>query len=223
MAHGLTAGLSSGRQRAFNIASGLMILFPVIATAIVLFWQYGIIIHDAPLFSNPWKIVLFVCSMSGFAALLFVSIRSTDVITKLTCFALSPLMFYASAHALTPDQAVRRNSPCPFIESTAHFVTADTIVVSASTPIKSVCWALKRSDVFLLDEEGELSYGFGQETAKHRHLSFQDFGRMIAENKGRRTVLLYLDERRFKRWKQRLPEPASVEDSGPDGYIMAVY
>lgn len=73
----------------------------------------------------------------------------------------------------------------------------------------------------MLDEGGELSYGFDQNKMQHRKLAFDMFEKMVAENKGSRRIIL--DERRFNRFKDRLPEPAVMKDNGNDGYLMAIY
>jgi hypothetical protein len=46
---------------------------------------------------------------------------------------------------------------------------------------------------------------------------------MVAENKGLRKIVLILDERRFKRFKDKLPEPVDMKRNGKDGFLMAIY
>lgn len=75
----------------------------------------------------------------------------------------------------------------------------------------------------MLDDGGELSYGFDQNNMRYRQLSFEAFGKMMAENKGLRKIILILDERRFKRFKDKLPEPVAMKRNGNDGFLMAIY
>lgn len=223
LAIGLRGCLENGKLRLFNGGVRLMMLFPPLSAIAVMALQHGVSHKMNYLFADSYKITLFLLAMACFMTLLVFSLRAKKPFTKIALFALAPLLFYASAHVLTPDQAVRRNSPTVFIEANLDQFDKNTIVVSPSTPIKAVSWSLKRSDIFLLDEGGELSYGFGQNNMKHRQLTFDTFEIMVAENKGRRKIILILDERRFNRFKDKLPEPSAFKDNGKDGFLMAIY
>jgi len=223
LAMGIHDGLEKGKKQWFNGGVRLMMLFPVLAAIAVIALQHGVSHKIVYLFENPFKITFFLVAMACFMALLVFSLKAKKPFSKIVFFTLAPLLFYASAHVLTPDQAVRRNSPTVFIDENLNLFDKDTIVVSPSTPIKAVCWSLKRNDIFLLDEGGELSYGFGQNNMQHRQLTFESFGKMVAENKGLRKIVLILDERRFKRFKDKLPEPVGMKRNGKDGFLMAIY
>jgi 4-amino-4-deoxy-L-arabinose transferase len=223
LAMGIQECLGNGKLRLFNSGVKLIMLFPVLATIAVIALQQGVSHKIKYLFTDSLKIPLFLVAMTCFMVLLAFSLRAKKPFTQVVLFALAPLLFYASAHVLTPDQAVRRNSPTVFIEANLDSFDKDTIVVSPSTPIKAVSWSLKRSDIFLLDDGGELSYGFNQKNMRNRQLTFETFGKMVDENKGRRKIILVLDERRFNRFKGNLPEPAVMKDNGNDGYLMAIY
>jgi 4-amino-4-deoxy-L-arabinose transferase len=219
----LFEALGKGKNRLFNGGVKVLMVFPVLASIAVLALQHGASRKMPYLFSDTYKIVLFMMAMAGFAALLYCSVKAKAAMTKITCFAVSPLLFYTSAHVLTPDKAILRNSPTVFMEENLQRFPKDAILVSPSTPIKAVCWSLKRDDVFLLDDGGELSYGFGQNDMRHRQLSFAEFGKMVGENKGKRDVILVLDQRRYNRFKANLPQPSETINNGEDGFIMAVY
>ena len=223
LAQGLRESLENGKNRLFNGGVRLMMLFPVLAAIAVIALQNGASHKMEFLFADSSKIIIFLSAMAGFGFLLVGTLKAKTPFTKIVLFAISPLMFYASAHLLTPDQAVRRNSPTVFIDENLNLFDKDTIVVSPSTPIKAVCWSLKRNDIFLLDEGGELSYGFDQNNMRHRQLTFEAFGKMVAENKNSEKIVLILDERRFKRFKDKLPVPTDMKDNGKDGFLMAIY
>ncbi len=223
LALGLRDALERGADRLFDAGVRVMMLFPVLATVAVLALQNGVSRKTPFLFSDPVKIDLFLIAMTAFLALLAGALKAKDPFRKLILFALSPLVFYSAAHTLTPDQAVRRNSPSVFIEENRDLFTPETLVVATSTPLKAVCWSLKRSDVFLLDDPGELDYGFSQQNMKHRWLTFESFGQMVRANHGQRDIILVLDERRFNRFKERLPEPDAMKSSGKDGYLLVMY
>ncbi|MBU1170481.1 MAG: phospholipid carrier-dependent glycosyltransferase [Proteobacteria bacterium] len=207
----------------FDCALVALLLFPVCGITGVLLLQHGFSPDMDELFSDNRKVILFVMAMSAFAFFLLGALRQGDIHKKIALFALSPVLFYTFAHVLTPDQAVLRNSPVPFILENKDKIPADALIVSPSTPIKSVCWALKRNDIFLLDDGGELRYGFSQTDQRDRQLSFDAFNAMVTENKNKRNVVLILDERRYKRWQDQLPQPDFLIKSGEDGYIFAIF
>lgn len=210
-------------EKLFTYGVRLLMAFPVLAAIAVIALQHGVSHKMAYLYADSYKIVLALVSMVCFGALLIGSLKEKKPFNKIMFFALSPLLFYASAHVLTPDKALLRNSPNIFIDENLSLFDKDTIVVSPSTPIKAVCWSLKRNDIFLLDEGGELSYGFDQNNMRHRQLTFEAFGKMVDENKDSEKIVLILDERRFKRFKDKLPEPTDMKRSGKDGFLMAIY
>jgi 4-amino-4-deoxy-L-arabinose transferase len=215
--------IKSAKEKLFTNGVRLLMTFPVLASIAVIALQHGVSHKMEYLFTDTYKIVLVLVSMVCFGALLIGALKAKTLFKRIMFFALSPLLFYASAHVLTPDKALLRNSPTIFIDENLNLFDKDTIVVSPSTPIKAVCWSLKRNDIFLLDEGGELSYGFGQNNMQHRQLTFESFGKMVAENKGLRKIVLILDERRFKRFKDKLPEPVDMKRNGKDGFLMAIY
>lgn len=211
------------KENLFTNGVRLLMAFPVLAAIAIIALQNGVSPKMAYLYADSYKIVLALVSMICFGALLFGSLKTKNLSKKIMIFALSPLLFYASAHVLTPDKALLRNSPNIFIDENLNLFGKNTIVVSPSTPIKAVCWSLKRNDIFLLDDGGELSYGFGQNNMRHRQLTFEAFGEMVSKNKGLKKIVLILDERRFKRFKDKLPEPADMKSNGKDGFLMAIY
>jgi 4-amino-4-deoxy-L-arabinose transferase len=211
------------KEKVFTNGIRLLMAFPVLAAIAIIGLQNGVSHKMAYLYADSYKIVLALVSMVCFGALLFGSLKAKKPYNKIMFFALSPLLFYASAHVLTPDKALLRNSPNIFIDENLSLFDKDTIVVSPSTPIKAVCWSLKRNDIFLLDEGGELSYGFGQNNMRHRQLTFEAFEKMVTDNKDSKKIVLILDERRFKRFKDKLPEPVDMKSNGKDGFLMAIY
>lgn len=223
LAWGLTDYFQKGKRAMFDRSTMAMLLFPILGVTAVLLLQHGFSPDMDNLFADCWKVVLFVVVMAAFALCLILAVRTQEAHKKIMVFALSPVLFYTAAHLLTPDQAVLRNSPVPFIVENKDRIAPDALVVSPSTPMKSVCWALKRSDIFLLDEGGELSYGFSRNDQRNRQLSLDEFNTLVNENKNKRNVVLILDQRRYNRWQDSLPQPDDLIKSGEDGYIFAIY
>lgn len=223
MTWGLFEIIKTGHLVFVNRSIRILVLFPILAVTAVLLLQHGYNPKIDVIYQDGRKIIVFLAAMAWLAFFLVASVRQQDPVKKILLFALSPVLFYTAAHVLTPDHALLRNSPVPFILENADRISPDALIVSRATPIKSVCWALKRDDIFLLDSGGELSYGFSREDQRSRNLDLDDFDRMVSENKGKRQVVLILDERRYKRLKDRLPAPDTIMKSGEDGYIFATF
>ncbi len=223
VAQGVRDALDRGNDRLFKRGIQCLMGLSVMAVIAVAGIQYGRVHDLESLYADPRKFYLFAGAMVLFLVLLTVALKGKKPFSRLVFFSLSPLFLYAAAHILTPDKALLRNSPTVFIEENRTQFGKDTLVVAPSTPLKAVCWSLKRDDVFLLDDGGELRYGFDQKNMKHRQLTFKTFGDMVSENKGKRKIILVLDERRFSRYKDRLPQPADIIKSGEDGFMMVIY
>jgi len=102
-------------------------------------------------------------------------------------------------------------------------VKQDSILVSDKSSIKAACWYYKRSDIFQLGPEGELSYGFGYEDSKNRALSISDLVGLIYANAGTGKVIFICNINNYIFFKDWLPKPLFEDISGPRGYVFTQY
>jgi len=215
--------LDRGNDRLFK--RGIFVLMGLVLAGVgaALGFQYRLFGDIGPIYADSSRIVLFVAGMAAYLALLAAALRARQPFNRIVLFSLSPFLLYAVAHVLTPDRALIRNSPTVFIEKHMEQFKGDPLIVSPSTPIKALCWSLKRDDIFLLDDGGELRYGFGQKNMKHRQVFLRAFPKMVEENQGKRRIVLVLDERRFTMYGDKLPKPTSIIKDDDDGFMMAIY
>lgn len=215
--------LDRGNDRLFK--RGIYVLTGVLVavTAAALSFQYKIMGKYGPIYTDKRLIFLFLSGIAVFIIFLFISLRIKTPFKRMVVFCFSPFFLFGMAHMLSPDRAVIRNSPTDFIEKHIKEFDGDPIIVSPSTPIKAVCWSLKRDDIFLLDDGNELRYGFRHENVKHRQLYARSFNKLVEENKGKRRVLLVIDERRFNYSRDKLAEPTDIIMDNPDGYMIVIY
>ena len=83
------------------------------------------------------------------------------------------------------------------------------------------CWYLKRADVYVLGDTGELDYGLAYEDAAGRGLDMKSAAHLIESNRGK-TVLIARTGHIMK-WQDQLPKPVSQDDSGSKGYTLFWY
>ena len=223
MAQAVRDALDRGNDRQFK--RGIFVLMGLVLSGVVaaLGFQYNLFGTIGPIYADNSRIVLFLAGMAAYLAFLAAALRAKQPFTRIILFALSPFLLYAVAHVLTPDRALIRKSPTVFIEKHLPLFDGNPLIVAPSTPIKAVCWSLKRDDIFLLDDGGELRYGFRQKNVKHRQLFLKDFKRMVEENRGKRRVVLVLDERRFTMYGDKLPDPSDIIKDAEDGFMLAIY
>lgn len=220
---GISSYLGSGRRKAFDggavvsaVAVGVLGVVLVLSQTTAL---PGFRFYSA---DETWKWVLgavaLVCWCAGavFAKLVSAPDR------KMALYCLSPLAFLLCAHFIIPDSVhADRVIPERLITSNLDRIRSDTIVVADSDESPAVCWLLKRNDVYVFNDGGELSYGLRYSDATNRLLTVEGFGNVVRENRGKRNVVLIEEERDYDRRKATLPAP-SFEDA-VEGFVFVEY
>lgn len=150
------------------------------------------------------------------------------VVGALTLFQSSQRWFWAGAcplglalllGAVIPVQVIHSKQPQAFIESVrpelekSHFVLTDNVGVGAG-----LAWELKRSDIILYGNKGEVNYGLSYPDARHRYIDGGDLAGWLAEHRHEGAVsLVILLSRQRDLSDQGLP-PADSEYS--DGRLV---
>jgi len=181
-------------------------------------------------FMGPRGIFPFRVPRKGFIAgialaagipLLFCALRARKNPIRLICFGMAPLFLLFSMNFIIPDRILEKRAPGNFLRSHIREVTPATILVSERTPVQMVCWIFKRSDVYLLNTGGELSYGLSYKEARHRLVNFGKFTELTRQYPGRVVLIAWADH--FKAWKRYLPKPENVDENGRDGFVFVRY
>ncbi len=168
-----------------------------------------------------WKWVLVVFGLLTFSILLLLAARESDHKKKYLLYALAPVIVMLLSHFAMPDMSVKNKTLGEFLLRSSHKIRPDTILVSEANPISAVCWFYKRSDVYQLENRGELKYGFGYDDSKHRLLELEQFKELVMQNSGKERVILVARLKKYESWKKRLPEPLFEDNNG--GYVFARY
>jgi 4-amino-4-deoxy-L-arabinose transferase len=150
--------------------------------------------------------------MCGVAAL-----RSRHPAQKIWRAAIAPMFFFAAAHFLVPDATVEMKMPAGFLSRHAPEVSADTIIITDEDAAAAVCWYLKRDDVYVLGEAGELSYGFDYEKSE-RHIDADKVASIISRFPG--NVVLIAGAAMLERMEEHLPQNFAGSKSDFSGYLI---
>lgn len=175
------------------------------------------------IFDRSWKWLLLVSVIAIMLLLLHSAFSNKQEIRKLLFFGLSFAILLFTVQFTIPTLSLNRKAPGPFLSRHAENISADTFVLSGQDVIRAVCWYLKRNDVYMLVNAGELKYGVAHEkTNKSRLLNMTEIRAFIDEHKGK--VVLILDLGAYnKYWQSLLPQPISVDSSGSRGYLLLRY
>jgi len=219
---GLQSTLKNGQTRAFKIGGFLFaLLIGAAALALPALQITGF--YDFKPYAQTWKWVLVLAGMLLWMLLLLFSISVPGHKKKIILFAIAPVFFIFSSHFIIPKRVVDHKAPGAFLLQHSHRIRPNTILVSGEAVVLAVCWVYKRNDVYVVENAGELSYGFQYEDSKHRLLDLNQFRELILKNRGTGRVTLIAKGKKYKKWKHKLPEPFFKESNGDDGFVLAQF
>jgi 4-amino-4-deoxy-L-arabinose transferase len=221
----ISLGLSRGFNgkwpaRLFQWATGVCAVIFVLALLALAYIQF-LGPNGDRLYSQPWKTIAAADGLLFYVILCLWALKNPGKRDKLLIYAAAPLLFFAIAHFIIPDSTAESKCPGPLIEKNREAIGDNAIVISDRDTIQAVCWYLRRDDVHILGDAGELAYGLGYEDAAGRSLDMQSAIDLIRRNPGR--VVLIARTKKLNQWREALPEPAYRDIRGPHGYEVWKY
>ncbi len=172
-------------------------------------------------YARHWQVVMVVNGLVFLILSCFWALKSRRGKDKVIIYGMAPLILFFSVHFTVPDQTNAVKSPGPFIQQHAQAIADDAMIIADENSIRAVCWYLKRNDVYVLGNTGELDYGLTYQDAGSRLLDLRSAAGLIDVNRGR-TVLIARVEN-MDRWRAQLPAPAYQDRSAPSGYGLWKY
>ena len=219
MFFGLSNILTKEKKNIFKWGvAGVAVFFGLVLIALM--YVHVIEFNKYHLFKQSWKVVMFANSLIVALIFCFMAVKSSKIFHKILFIGLSPVLFFFITHFVIPDSSIASKIPGVLLENHRN-LSDDTIVISDENTVTAACWYFRRSNVFLLNEGGELDYGLKYPDASNRLIDLDSVAGFINENKGK-TVLVGR-VRNLERWKDKLPEPISRYDNGPKGYALLKY
>ena len=222
MSTGLKKYFETGGKKLFSVAVwSLALLTGIIAVALIGVQIMGF--KGFKPYALTWKWGLGVFGFMVFAFLLISAVRVTNSKTKLMLVGCAPLLVLFGSNFIMPDLTLEHKAPGAFLLKNVHKIQTDTMLVADEDPMGAVCWFYKRDDVYLLEGGGEVSYGLNYEDAKYRSLNLKQFKDLVLQNAETGRVVLVAKSRKYRRWKQNLPEPLYEDSNGKGGYVFVQY
>ena len=222
MSTGLKKYFETGGKKLFSVAVWSLALLAVIIAVVLIGVQIMGFKGFKP-YAQTWKWGLGVSGFMMFAFLLISAVRVTNSKTKLMLVGCAPLLVLFGSNFIMPDLTLEHKAPGAFLLKNVHKIQTDTMLVADEDPMGAVCWFYKRDDVYLLEGGGEVSYGLNYEDAKYRSLNLKQFKDLVLQNAETGRVVLVAKSRKYRRWKQNLPEPVYEASSGKGGYVFVQY
>ncbi len=220
MAFGLTQVLKKENSRLFQwgvAITGSLFGMILLALIYVQISNYGAF-H---MFNRAWKVTMVVNGLVFMVFFCFWSMRSQGGKTRIMRLGFAPLLLLFLGHFAIPDCVIVRNAPDRLLQNHQDGINPDTIIIACEEAFGVACWNLKRDDIYLLNQAGELTYGLRYGDAAGRLLDVNSARRMIDQNRGN-TVLIARTERILK-LSNELPVPVYQDDSGPEGFVLWRY
>jgi 4-amino-4-deoxy-L-arabinose transferase len=222
LATGLHTYLETGKTRLFTVGAlsgALVITLLAFSLAVV---QTGLFGGFTP-YAQTVKWTAVVAGLLSWSLGLLLSIRGSDRRRKVALYAAAPVLLLFLSHSVTPDLTLEHKAPGPFLLRHLHRIRSDTVLVSDEDPICAVSWSYRRSDVYLVGDPGELSYGLRYVGARHRLLSPGQLSDLILRNRGTGRVTLIAEGKKYRDWTKTLPPPLFEDNNGEGGFVFAQF
>lgn len=202
--------VSQLRTKVFKVNAVLNGLFGLIGIIALLLIGSGVLPKVHLFTADEWpKIVLGLIAFGGW--LLFAVVSARDNAKRWTWAAACPLLLCLLIGYAIPQQVTDSKLPQNFARenmatlSQSRFVLADRVGIAAG-----LAWELKRSDVLMYGEKGEISYGLAYPDAQGHYIGEEDFAGWLAQARKQGDVSLVMQLSRGEHVPTDLPTPDSV-------------
>lgn len=198
------------RMRALKINGVINLLFGVACALVIVVIGLGLvkdIVAYGP--QENQKVWLGVLAFAGWGVTGFITLRNNA--RNWRWAAACPLLFILLVGYLIPQQVVDSKQPQNFIKnnfselSSSRYVLTDSVGVAAG-----LAWELKRSDILMFSEKGELTYGLAYPDSQDNYISNDDFPTWLAQARKEGDVSLVVQLARNEALPAHLPPADKV-------------
>ncbi|QNK30704.1 lipid IV(A) 4-amino-4-deoxy-L-arabinosyltransferase [Serratia sp. JUb9] len=205
------ARLSALRSRVFRINALLNGLFGALGLLALLLLGSGLL-PGTPLF-GPHEGIKLALGATAFAGwLLFAVLSLGEGGRRWTWAAACPLLLCLLIGYAIPQQVIDAKQPQNFIRTNQTLLAHSRYVLSDSVGLAAgLSWQLKRGDVLMYNEQGEVGYGLGYADAHDRFISEGEFASWLAQARQQGNVALALQLSRGESLSDRLPPPDKMQ------------
>lgn len=136
--------------------------------------------------------------------------------------ALCPLGLGLLLGFVVPNRVVDSKQPQSLVETVRQPLTESRFVLANNVGIASgLAWDLKRSDIIMFGQSGELKYGLDYPDVQGRYVGKDDFRRWLAEHRAQGKIsLVILLSKNDDLARADLPKPDSLYIQGRLAYLQ---
>jgi 4-amino-4-deoxy-L-arabinose transferase len=196
---------SSMRMRALKMNGVINLAFGLICALAVL--VIGLELVDHLVAYGPQedqKVVLATVAFVGWGLVGFVTWRNNAHHWRWA--AACPLLFILLVGYLIPQQIIDSKQPQNFIQNNINELSRSRYVLTDSVGVAAgLAWELKRSDILMFSEKGELTYGLNYADSKNQYISDEDFSAWLADARQQGDVSLVVKLSRNEEIPAHLP------------------
>ncbi|HGM5994276.1 lipid IV(A) 4-amino-4-deoxy-L-arabinosyltransferase [Serratia marcescens] len=199
------------RAKLFKANAWLNGLFGLIGIVVLVVLSSGLL-PKAHLFTpQEWpKVVLGLIAFGGW--LLFALVSARDNGRQWRWAAACPVLLCLVIGYAIPQQVTDSKLPQNFARATMAELSDSRYVLSDSVGLAAgLAWELKRSDVLMYSQKGEVAYGLEYPDAKGHLISDADFPQWLAQARKQGNVSLVLQLSRDEALPQELPVADKVD------------
>ncbi|BEL89535.1 lipid IV(A) 4-amino-4-deoxy-L-arabinosyltransferase [Serratia marcescens] len=199
------------RARLFKANAWLNGLFGLIGIVALVVLSAGLL-PKAHLFTpQEWpKLVLGLIAFGGWLLFALVSVRDNG--RQWRWAAACPVLLCLVIGYAIPQQVTDSKLPQNFARATMAELSDSRYVLSDSVGLAAgLAWELKRSDVLMYSQKGEVAYGLEYPDAKGHLISDADFPQWLAQARKQGNVSLVLQLSRGEALPQELPAADKVD------------
>ncbi|MFI8416476.1 lipid IV(A) 4-amino-4-deoxy-L-arabinosyltransferase [Serratia sp. NPDC078593] len=199
------------RQKVFKCNALLNGLFGVLGMAALLTIGLGLLPRVHLFTTHEWpKIFLGVIAFAGWLLFAVVSVR--DGAKRWRWAAACPLLLCLLIGYAIPQQVIDSKQPQHFIRANQTTLEQSQYVLSDSVGLAAgLAWQLKRSDILMYSEKGEVAYGLDYADARSHFVSDAHFPQWLAQARKQGNVSLVLQLSRGEGIPTSLPKPDSQQ------------
>ncbi|MGP2664118.1 lipid IV(A) 4-amino-4-deoxy-L-arabinosyltransferase [Serratia nevei] len=199
------------RARLFKANAWLNGLFGLIGIVALVVLSAGLLPKAHLFTAQEWpKVVLGLIAFGGWLLFALVSVRDNG--RQWRWAAACPVLLCLVIGYAIPQQVTDSKLPQNFASATmaelgdSRYVLTDSVGVAAG-----LAWELKRSDVLMYSQKGEVAYGLEYPDAKGHLISDADFPQWLAQARKQGNVSLVLQLSRGEALPQELPAADKVD------------
>ncbi len=208
----------TGQTRTFKMNSLINLGVGILCMLVILVAAYGTLIapfgldfHSLSLFS-PGENSKITLALIAFAAWGLVGYWSGRKHARYWLLAAAcPLLFSLLIARMLPEKIMDTKQPQYFIRQHIDLLAQSRYLLADNVGFASgLAWELKRSDIIMLDEQGELSYGLGYPDATGQLIPNADFPAWLIQARAQGDVSLVLQLEKNGRIPDGLPVPDDI-------------